>query len=56
MFGHSHEPGNEVGVDGQRLLNPGSCTWKRRARSHTLAVLELAEGTITASTLVDLDR
>ncbi|CAN5574706.1 YfcE family phosphodiesterase [soil metagenome] len=55
VFGHSHEPCDEVGVDGQRLLNPGSCTWKRRAPSHTLAVLDLAAGAITA-TLVDLDQ
>ncbi|QXC60452.1 metallophosphatase family protein [Aquihabitans sp. G128] len=55
VFGHSHEPCDEVGVDGQRLLNPGSCTWKRRAPVHTLAVLDLAAGAIVSSRLVDLD-
>ncbi|MCU1498497.1 MAG: Phosphoesterase [Acidimicrobiales bacterium] len=55
VFGHSHEPCDLEGVDGQRLLNPGSATWKRRAPTHTLAVLELADGEIRSTTLVDLD-
>lgn len=55
VFGHSHEPCDEVGVDGQRLLNPGSCTWKRRAEAHTLALLELADGEVRALELVPLD-
>ncbi len=46
VFGHSHEPCDEPGVDGQRLLNPGSCTWKRRAPAHTLAVADLADGEV----------
>lgn len=56
VFGHSHQPCDEPGRDGQRLLNPGSCTWKRRAPAHTLAVVELADGAIGATTLVDLDQ
>ncbi|HEX2577583.1 MAG TPA: metallophosphoesterase family protein [Aquihabitans sp.] len=56
VFGHSHDPVDEVGVDGQRLLNPGSCTWKRRAPAHTLAVVDLAEGEIRSVVVVDLDR
>jgi len=55
VFGHSHEPCDEEGVAGQRLLNPGSCTWKRRAPAHTLALLDLVDGTIASSRLVDLD-
>lgn len=55
IFGHSHEPCDEVGVDGQRLLNPGSCTWKRRAATHTLAVLDVADGAIASLAVVDLD-
>lgn len=54
VFGHSHQPVNEPGVDGQRLLNPGSPTWKRRAPIHTMAMLELAEGQISEAELIDL--
>lgn len=54
-FGHSHEPCDDVGVQGQRLLNPGSCTWKRRAPTHTLAVVDLADGEVRSVRLVDLD-
>jgi putative phosphoesterase len=56
VFGHSHEPCDEVGASGQRLLNPGSCTWKRRAPNHSLAVVGLARGAIDSTTLVDLDQ
>lgn len=55
VFGHSHEPCDVAGVQGQRLLNPGSCTWKRRARTHTLAVLALADGEVRSLRMVDLD-
>jgi len=55
VFGHSHEPCDEPGATGQRLLNPGSCTWKRRAPAHTLAVVDLTDGAIGSTTLVDLD-
>ncbi len=44
VFGHSHDPVDEAGVDGQLLLNPGSPTWKRRAAHPTVAVLDLADG------------
>ncbi len=43
VFGHSHEPVNEVGIDGQWLLNPGSPTERRRHPHHTIAVFD-AEG------------
>jgi putative phosphoesterase len=55
VFGHSHEPCDEVGVDGQRLLNPGSATWRRRAPTHTMALLELDGGEITSLEILDLD-
>jgi len=55
IFGHSHDPVDVEGADGQRLLNPGSVTWKRRAATHTLAVLTLDAGS-THIELVDLDR
>jgi putative phosphoesterase len=53
IFGHSHDPVDAEGVDGQRLLNPGSATWKRRAATHTLAVLTLDDGDVQVD-LVDL--
>ncbi|MGI8755714.1 MAG: metallophosphoesterase family protein [Acidimicrobiales bacterium] len=55
VFGHSHQPVNEEGVEGQRLLNPGSATWKRRASNHALATVELTAGRIADVRLVDLD-
>ena len=39
VFGHSHLPIDAEGADGQRLLNPGSVTWKRQAATHTMAVV-----------------
>jgi hypothetical protein len=52
VFGHSHLPVNEV-VDGQRLLNPGSPTWKRMAPTHTFGVLELRDGLVVRADIVD---
>lgn len=42
VFGHSHQPLDEEGLDGQRLFNPGSCTERRRAphRSYGLLTVE----------------
>lgn len=42
VFGHSHQPLDEEGLEGQRLFNPGSCTERRRAphRSYGLLVIE----------------
>jgi putative phosphoesterase len=54
IFGHSHDPLDAEGEEGQRLLNPGSATWRRRAPTHTLAVLTLAGGDVDVE-LVDLD-
>ena len=53
IFGHSHQPIDAVGVDGQRLLNPGSPTQRRRAPTHTLAVVTLGAGRL-ATEIVDL--
>jgi len=44
IFGHSHAPVDAEGIDGQRLLNPGSPTERRRAPSHTLGVVEIDDG------------
>ena len=41
IFGHSHAPVDAEGEDGQRLLNPGSPIERRRAPSHTVALVEI---------------
>jgi putative phosphoesterase len=54
VFGHSHEPLDELGIDGQRLFNPGSATERRRAPMHTLGVLEVSGGRLTRHEIIDL--
>ncbi len=54
IFGHSHLPCNEAGLDGQRLFNPGSATWKRQAPTHTVGRLTVAGGHITRLDVVDV--
>lgn len=46
IFGHSHVPCNEVGLNGQILLNPGSPTQRRAQPSHTIATLVINRGAI----------
>jgi hypothetical protein len=46
VYGHTHAP--EVARVGETwILNPGSPTERRRAPSHTMLVLEVANGTIS---------
>lgn len=47
VFGHSHAPLDVEGVDGQRLLNPGSPIERRRAPTHTVAVVDVDGDTFT---------
>lgn len=54
VFGHSHQPVDEVGVDGQRLFNPGSPTQRRRAPTKTMGWLELRDGRVAAHQIVDI--
>ena len=54
VFGHSHEPVDEVGADGQRLFNPGSAVQRRRQPRRTLGVLELAAGVVVGHRIVPL--
>ena len=54
VYGHSHEPFDGVGVDGQRLFNPGSPTQRRRAPHHTIGRLDLRDGRITRHEIVEL--
>jgi putative phosphoesterase len=54
VFGHSHAPCAEPGVDGQLLLNPGSPTQRRAQPVHTCAELVLADGGIGSYRIVPL--
>ena len=54
VFGHSHAPLDGRG-HGQRLLNPGSPTEKRTQPRHTLAVVDLDDGKIQSTRILDLD-
>ncbi|MCU4185101.1 metallophosphatase family protein [Acidiferrimicrobium sp. IK] len=55
VFGHSHAPCDEVGVDGQRLFNPGSATQRRAQPHHTLGELDLRDGRVVGHRIIDLD-
>lgn len=46
VFGHSHEPVNEAGSDGQWLFNPGSPTERRRQPHHTIATFDVVDGVL----------
>lgn len=48
VFGHSHAPCAETGLDGQLLFNPGSPTQRRRQPVHTIGRLRLADGRVLA--------
>lgn len=55
VFGHSHVPWNEPGVDGQLLFNPGSPTERRRQPHRTVGVLELEAGRVLSAHLEVVD-
>lgn len=55
VFGHSHIPCDEVGVDGQLLVNPGSPTQRRAQPHHTLGILDLCDGAVVAHRIVEVD-
>lgn len=52
VFGHSHEPVDAEGEDGQRLFNPGSAVQRRRQPQRTIGVLELAGGALVRHEIV----
>ena len=54
VFGHSHEPLVERGVEGQLLVNPGSPTQRRRQPVHTVATLEVVGGDVVSAELVEV--
>lgn len=55
VFGHSHAPCDEIGLEGQRLFNPGSPTQRRAQPVHTLGELDLRDGAVVAHRIVPLD-
>jgi putative phosphoesterase len=55
VFGHSHIPWDDVGLDGQRLLNPGSPTQRRGQPYPTFAVFDVDGGEVGALRLVRAD-
>ena len=54
VFGHSHIPWNQSGVDGQLLFNPGSPTERRAQPHHTLGLLDLVDGEVVSSRIVEV--
>jgi putative phosphoesterase len=55
VFGHSHASVDEVGVDGQRLFNPGSPTQRRRQPHPSFGVLDLADGEVLDHRIVVIE-
>jgi putative phosphoesterase len=56
VFGHSHIPSDEVGLDGQLLFNPGSATTRRSQPTCSLGELVLADGQVVDHRIIALDR
>ena len=56
VFGHSHIPWNETGVDGQLLFNPGSPTERRRQPHRTAGVLVVEDGEVAEARVVVVDE
>jgi putative phosphoesterase len=54
VFGHSHEPVDAEGIDGQRLFNPGSAVQRRRQPCRTMGALTFAAGRLTGHEVVPL--
>lgn len=55
IFGHSHIPWNDAGLDGQLLFNPGSAVDRRMQPHRTLGVLDLRDGRVRERRIVELD-
>jgi putative phosphoesterase len=54
VYGHSHLPDDSVGVQRQRLFNPGSPTERRNAPARSYGVLDLADGRVRRHRIVEL--
>jgi putative phosphoesterase len=55
VFGHSHAPVNEEGLDGQLLFNPGSPTQRRAQPVCSYGELCLARGCVLDHRIIPLD-
>jgi putative phosphoesterase len=56
VFGHSHEPVDELGVDGQRLFNPGSPTQRRRQPHPTMGIVVVGGGRVASHRIHRVDH
>ena len=56
VFGHSHEPCNAIGVDGQRLFNPGSPTQRRRQPRATFGWITFSPGRDLTCEIIPVDQ
>jgi uncharacterized protein len=56
VFGHSHEPLDAEGEDGQRLFNPGSAVQRRRQPERTIGRLVFEGGAVVEHEIVPLRR
>jgi putative phosphoesterase len=56
VFGHSHEPVDAEGEDGQRLFNPGSAVQRRRQPERTIGRLVFEGGAVVEHEIVPLRR
>lgn len=54
VFGHSHAPVDEIGIEGQLLFNPGSATQRRAQPACTYGELELDDGAVVVHRIVPL--
>ena len=54
VFGHSHIPWNEEGIDGQVLFNPGSPTERRRQPRCTYGVIDISAGAVRSRSIVEI--
>jgi len=54
VFGHSHIPWNEAGLDGQLLFNPGSPTDKRMQPVHTAGLIDVDGDKVVQSQVVEV--
>jgi putative phosphoesterase len=52
VFGHSHDPLDGPGLDGQWLFNPGSPTERRRQPEHTFGRLRVEDGHLVEHRIV----
>jgi putative phosphoesterase len=54
VFGHSHAPMVETADGGPLLVNPGSPTQRRRRPVHTVAWLEVTDGSVREAKIVEV--